>query len=135
MIHLDSPVVLICLLLVLGVLTPLSRFLRKRSLFGVVTDLDGHPLHTARVEIRNLSNGRTLRDVTDDQGRFYFGGLSPSAGYELSVLHRDHGSASTEIRPQSSDCELHLELGARRSIARLRVVRENTVDSFSPDVV
>ena len=132
MIHFDPPVALITVLLGFLALTPLSNLLRKRSIFGTVTDCEGHPLPAAAVQIRSVSNGTVRRDTTDDLGRFYFGRLKPSYAYEITVLHDEHGSASIELQPSPSNCDLHLELGSSRYVGRLRILREIAIDSFSP---
>ena len=87
------------------------------TLRGTVVDAAGHAVagahlafHMGRSDAPRGGGFQILRETTDAQGRFTFGGLPPLAHLEVTVHHEDHPSTTTEIDPNRSAGEVPLRI-------------------------
>jgi hypothetical protein len=112
------------------ILTPIWDALRRRSVFGSISDDNGHPLELARVELRNLRTLEVLVCVTDEWGRFHFNGVSATADCGLAVVHDGDASRAVTIWPNACDRELHLQFEPVESFAdrQVLVMQEEVAD-------
>lgn len=78
---------------------------------GVVTDNYNKPVENATVIIRNKTISNF--DLTDENGRFDFSGLS-YGDYELLILHRNHNTVREII---SVNADISIEVQTLRTVA------------------
>lgn len=84
----------------------------ERSVSGVVSDNDGHPVPGAVVQLKNTRTLDVRSFIAKDMGDYYFHGLSTDVDYELKAEFNGKSSAtktlsSFDTRP---DAVLNLQL-------------------------
>jgi hypothetical protein len=129
----DPSVALFSLFSLLLIGLPLWQAMGKRSVDGIISDQDGKPLPSAKVQLRNLRTADIRSCVTDDQGRFHFAGLSTMADYEIAVEQDERLSEPVRVWQYAYHSELHLQLESHPAKAShagspLMVVREGIDD-------
>src|ERR1017187_681737 len=71
----------------------------ERSVQGVVTSGDERPVAGAVVQLKNTKNLQIRSFISQDDGAYYFHGLSPDIDYELKA---DFQGASSSTKTVSS---------------------------------
>lgn len=106
----------------------------RRSIVGVVSDVNGNPLRLARVDLRNLKTFGVLHCISGEQGDFHFDGLSMNVDYQIIVMFGDNISLPVRISSHSPDCELFLRFEPEPSAvtARLTVISQELGCSSRP---
>jgi hypothetical protein len=81
-----------------------------RSVHGVVRDQDGIPLKGAAVLLKNLRSLQIRSFLTDDDGRYFFQGLSTEIDYELQAELRKHRSSTKMLSRLDSKKDPEIDL-------------------------
>jgi len=89
---------------------------QNRSVQGTVTSADERPVAGAVVQLKNTKNLQIRSFISQDDGAFYFHGLSPDVDYELKA---DFQGASSSTKTVSSfdsrkDVILNLKLNPKK---------------------
>ena len=86
-----------------------------RSVHGIVRDQDGIPLKGAAVLLKNLRSLQIRSFLTDDEGRYFFQGLSTEIDYELQAELRKHRSSAKMLSrldsKKDSEIDLKVDIG------------------------
>jgi hypothetical protein len=89
--------------------------LNTRSVQGTVTSADDSPVNGAVVQLKNLKTLQIRSFITQEDGNYYFHGLSPDVDYELKA---DYQGASSPTKTLSSfdsrkDATINLKLNKK----------------------
>jgi hypothetical protein len=89
---------------------------QDRSVQGVVTSADERPVAGAVVQLKNTKSLQIRSFISQDDGAYYFHGLSPDVDYELKA---DFQGASSTTKTVSSfdsrkDVILNLKLNPKK---------------------
>lgn len=89
---------------------------QERSVQGVVTSADERPVAGAVVQLKNTKSLQIRSFISQDDGAYYFHGLSPDVDYELKA---DFQGASSSTKTVSSfdsrkDVILNLKLNPKK---------------------
>jgi hypothetical protein len=89
---------------------------QNRSVQGVVTSADERPVAGAVVQLKNTKSLQIRSFISQDNGTYYFHGLSPDVDYELKA---DFQGASSSTKTVSSfdsrkDVVLNLKLNPKK---------------------
>ena len=89
---------------------------QNRSVQGVVTSADERPVAGAVVQLKNTKSLQIRSFISQDDGAYYFHGLSPDVDYELTA---DFQGASSTTKTVSSfdsrkDVILNLKLNPKK---------------------
>src|SRR5690242_2700698 len=68
-----------------------------RSVQGTVSDNGGSPVNGAVVQIKNTKTLQIRSFITQDQGGYYFHGLSPDVDYELKADFKGSSSPNKTL--------------------------------------
>ena len=89
--------------------------LNTRSVQGTVASADDSPVNGAVVQLKNLKTLQIRSFITQEDGNYYFHGLSPEVDYELKA---DYQGASSPTKTLSSfdsrkDATINLKLNKK----------------------
>ena len=82
----------------------------RRTVDGTVHDRDDHPLPGAVVYLKDTKSLAIKTFLSDDEGNFHFGQLSPSADYEIHAEYNGVRSKSRSISYFDSKNDFHFTL-------------------------
>ncbi|MBZ5620318.1 MAG: carboxypeptidase-like regulatory domain-containing protein [Acidobacteriia bacterium] len=100
-------VILVAVLLLMGVSAGFAQSNKKkgdeqtRSVKGAVVSADEKSVAGARVQLKNTKTLQIRSFITQEDGTYYFHGLSPDIDYE--IIADDHGASSSTKTLSSFD--------------------------------
>jgi hypothetical protein len=106
------PTVLV-ITLVLGIAHQHAEAVEPRRVNGRVLTSDGEAVQGAVVQIKNTLTLQIRSFITQEDGRYHFGGLNPDVDYEVGARLRDRASSTKMVSKFDSKqiVELDLVLG------------------------
>ena len=106
----DVRVVALALIFAFASFAPAAGQDETRSVHGLVTDQDNLPLKGAAVQLKNVRSLQIRSFLTQDDGRYFFQGLSTEIDYELQAAYRTHRGSTKMLSKFDSKKDAKIDL-------------------------
>jgi Carboxypeptidase regulatory-like domain len=87
---------------------------QTRSVQGAVTLENGSPVAGAEVQLKNVKTLQIRSYITQQDGRYFFHGLSPDIDYELKAQYQGVWSSTKTVSSFNSSKEVTLDLKIKK---------------------